>query len=128
MSDDTVSRDEFFNEAQTDAVPDRLNLHLHRNLDQPNEYGYSVEGFETVGYQMHDFLMARTLAFYRRHGRWPEGVTVDMRLRWDGEADELAKLPLPWFSLNDPAGGAPLVPDGERRLRPFLAERREKKR
>lgn len=123
-----MNRDEFFQIA-TDphAMPDEMDFHLIGTTKgmQDGKRGFSVEGFEAIGYQMHDWLMARVLAYYKRHGRFPSSLRASTVLHWneDAEAETLEQeSDDPWWHHID-MGGTPISPDGEHRLRAFLKDR-----
>lgn len=121
-----MERDEFFDAAVGQAMPDKMTAVLRRNPDEPPERAFSVEGFESVGYQLHDFVLARTLAFMNREGRPPNAVRAELRLVWDDEStdDELEATEMsPWYAVTD-RGTEPTTVDGETRLSAFLTERR----
>jgi hypothetical protein len=125
---DNKGRREFYEAAVTDEMPDAFAIHLNRNPELPPNQGFSEEAFEEIGYHMHDWTMARVMAYYNRHGRWPSGMRIEMRVRWDDRrtANLLAATSaIPWYALDDPASGEMTVPDGERRMSPFIRERRE---
>jgi hypothetical protein len=122
----TLKREAFFSAAtDPDAMPDVMDFHLRAmNLDRTR--GFSVEGFEAVGYQMHDWLMARTLAYFRRHGEFPVGVRAEVRLVWDDDRDAEAlkdESTRPWYLPFD-REGEPVELDGTHRFSTFLADRR----
>lgn len=124
-----MERDEFFQQATLPTMPDEFSTTLRRNPDNTDpQQTFSVEAFEGVGYQLHDFVMARTLAYLRREGRAPKGLRAELRIVWDDdrsdsqiEQEELN----PWYALTD--DGGEMVPvDGTHRLSTFLTERRER--
>ena len=122
-----MDRQEFFKQAmEPDTLPDAMDFVIRAGHHDP-ERTFSQEGFEALGFQMHDFVMARTLAFGRREGRFPRGLRAEVRLVWDEERSdaelERDSLP-PWWSLDDK--GTRLVPlDGSHRLSTFLTDRRK---
>lgn len=121
--DDEMTREAFFEVVTQPGVPDEMNFVLRKAHGDSGTF--SAEGFEAVGYQMHDFVVARTLGHWRETGRAPTGVTVQMRLVWDAPTDEQLKAEseVPWYSLDD-VGAALTSPDGEHRLSTFLSRRR----
>ena len=127
LNDGPLDRDSFYEAAmQAVDMPDQIELHLHKTDPDPR-HGFSVDGFKTVGYQLHDFLMARTYAHWKREGHFPEGVKVVMQLVWDEDRaveDLLRDSNIPWWQGDDP-GALPAV-DGDHRLSPFLDEREQK--
>lgn len=125
-----MDRETFFKAAMhPNAMPDEMNFHLTAGTN-PNVGGarsFSEEGFETLGYQFHDFVMARTLAFSERNGRFPTGLRAEVKLSWDDErgAEELNRdSDEPWYQLTD-EGATPIPIDGSYRLAPFLNKRKK---
>lgn len=122
---DEMGRRDFFEAMSLPGASDEMNFVLRKEHDDGGTF--SAEGVEAVGFQMHDYLLARTLGHWRETGAPPQGVTVNVTLTWDGPTDEqLQDRDPPWFSLDDGPGVGPALtsPDGDHRLSTFLTQRR----
>lgn len=120
-------REGFFQAAMhPDLLSDEMNFHITApNSD--GQRGFSQEGYEAIGYQFHDWVMARTLSHFRREGRFPTGLRAEVKLVWDDdrEPDALAvESDEPWFHIPN-KDGKPIPLDGQHRLSTFLKDRRE---
>lgn len=123
-----MDREDFFKSAIGQTMPDELSLTLRRNPENTDErQTFSEEAYEALGYQMHDWIMARTIAYLDREGRAPAGMRVDLRIGWDAQPDD-DQLEVqewkPWFALTDQGEHPVTDVDGERRLSTFLEQRR----
>ena len=111
-----MNRNQFYEQAMTPLMPDEMAFVIRPSEDNLTDgRAFSAEAYEQVGYQMHDFLMARTVAFMAREGRPPRGLRAEMRLVWDeadSDDDLQAQEMNPWFALTD-HGVTPI--DGEHR-------------
>lgn len=120
----TMDREAFFEAMTEPDAPDEMAFVLRR--DQPDGRAFSVEGVQAMSYQVHDLILARTLAHWRRTGEPPRNVQIDVQLRFDQPDDavtddRLARTSIPpWYALDD-VGAGMTSPDGTIRLDAFLA-------
>lgn len=123
-----MDREAFFKTAmEPTMLSDDLDIIMRREDDK----SFSVEAFESVGYQTHDFVLARTLAQWRRTGRPPTGMRVALQITWDDtptDAELGRDNVAPWYSMDvngDDTGATPLTLDGVHRMAAFLEARRK---
>lgn len=124
-----LTRDEFYEQATRPETGDEMSYLIRRGENDDLERAFSLEAYEAVGYQMHDFLMARTLAYQARHGVMPRSLRAELRVVWDDERSdaELEEGPSPWYALDD--SGTTMLPlDGSFRAggAVFLERRRRR--
>jgi hypothetical protein len=118
----------FFTGAMTAAMPDAMDLILRRAPGSDDDRAFSVEAFESLAYQFHDFVMARTVAYIDRHKRPPSGLRARLVIDWDDAPSdaELARDNVPpWYAVTSPEDApTPLPLDGNVRFRAFLDDRK----
>ena len=96
-----MDREEFYQEAMKPEFPNKMAFQLER-VDTNEVVTFSLEGFEGITRQIHDYLMARTYAEYKRTGKGPKQlrVLVDLDFHTIPE-DDLEIFPVPWYHLYD---------------------------
>jgi hypothetical protein len=124
----TSTREEFYERAMGETMDDEMAFALTRANNVDRSLAFSLDAYEAVAYQVHDYLLARTMAYHKRHGRFPESLRAEMKIEWDKDGQTAADLEatewMPWYTRPDSGPGLPV--DGEVRLSAFLAERRQR--
>jgi hypothetical protein len=96
-----MDRNDFYQEAMKPEFPNKMSFQLERT-DPDDGVTFSKEGFEGISNQIHDYIMARTYAEYKRTGKGPKNlrIMVDVDFRTIPE-DDLEIFGIPWYHLYD---------------------------
>lgn len=110
-----MNAEEFWDMASKPDFDDHMSFQLtveHPDLNRT----FSKDGIDTITNQMHDFIIARIFAQFRKSGRGPRELQADVKLHWRSHPDyALDMAPSPWYSLVDHGEGLHLI-DGTNRL------------
>jgi hypothetical protein len=76
---------------------------------------FSSEGIGAMTANVHDYVMGSVIRRWRETGKPAHGVTVRVKLDWDGPSDdELEGRPRPWWGVDD-ASASNVLLDGSYR-------------
>jgi hypothetical protein len=117
-SDGSTSRfdaDQFYEMAKHPLFPDKMTFQI-RVANPANPYSFSKEGIEGTVDQMQAFIVARVMGQWRKTGKPPREMQIEVAINWKYEPEDVLSLgDMPWFNRDEDKGGLTQL-DGEHRI------------
>ena len=99
-----MNYEEFFEIACQPAFGDQMAFQM-KAADPDPKTTFSIQGFENIGTQMINFILARTCARMQGQGLPAKELHAMLKLSWNSFDHELLDVGPPWYSLLDKDGG-----------------------